>query len=94
VNAREFYVLDAMNVATTRYKRRGHGFEATAAQIAEVLNTDERFGCPFFPLTSLQVGTTLRALAQDWSKRRAPLVERVDTRRWRLSRAGLEVLCA
>lgn len=90
MNAREFYVLEAMNIATTRYKRKGHGFEATAAQIAEVLNTDERIA----PLTSLQVGATLRALAQGLPKRRAPLVERVDTRRWRLSRAGLEVLCA
>ena len=93
MNAREFYVLEAVNIATTRYKRKGH-YEATAAQIAEVLNTDERIGCPFFPLTSLQVGATLRQLARDWPARRSPLVERVDTRRWRLSSAGLEVLSA
>ena len=93
MTAREFYVLDAVNIATTRFRRRGHGYEATAAQIAEVLREDDRIGSPFL-LSSLEVGATLRSLAQGMPHRSCPLVVKVDARRWRLTGDGCRVLSA
>jgi ABC-type tungstate transport system substrate-binding protein len=95
---REYAVLNAVNVATTQWRRPGHDFEATAEQIAETLMTDERFAIyaamvDGWPLSGRQVGATLGAMGAE-GRIYGPLVERVDTRRWRLADKGLEVLIA
>lgn len=92
---REFAVLEAVNIASTQYKLTPHTYEATAAQIAHVHNTDERLigAWPTY-LDSRQVGETLKALGSGWPTRPTPLVEKVSTRRWRLTKAGVDVLCA
>jgi len=96
VTHRELAVLDALNIASTRYRRKGNDYEATAAQIAKVLNTDERIqGTVTIPrLTPVEVGASLRLLGQGHPTRRAPLVEKIDTRRWRLTDTGVSVLSA
>lgn len=95
MNYREFAVLDAVNIATTRYRRPGHDFEATARQIAIVLNTDPRIRDDYtVQHTVAEVGATLRALSQGWPRRREPLVEKIDSRRWHLTDAGVRVLGA
>ena len=110
MNLREFVILDAMNIATARYQRhprdwktkslaerlRYRGFQATAAQVAEVLLEDERLAeiGQFTHLTSREVGETLGRMAQGYPERRAPLVEKLDTRHWRLTDAGVEALSA
>lgn len=95
---REYAVLNAVNIATTQWRRKGHDFEATAEQIAETLATDERFAgyaamVDGWPLSGRQVGATLGALASD-KRIYGPLVERVGTRRWKLADKGLDVLAA
>lgn len=91
---RELAVLDAMNIATTQYRRRGHDFEATCAEVAETLDTDDRLQEYDLALTTLQVGAVLRRMAQGWPHRREPLVEKIDSRRWHLTDAGVRVLSA
>lgn len=92
---RELAVLDALNIASTRYRRKGNDYEATAAQIAEVLNSDDRIqGAVAIHLSPAQVGASLRLLAQGHPVRRAPLAEKIDARRWRLTDTGVSVLSA
>lgn len=91
---RELAVLDAVNIATTRYRRPGRSFEATAAQITEVLNTDERIQDEYpISLTTREVAATLVLLRKKWT-RHYPLVDKIDSRRWRLTSAGCDALGA
>lgn len=95
MNHAELAVLDAVNIATAIYRRKGHNFEATAAQIAEVLNADERIQKEFpVQMTTAQVGVELRALAGHRLFRFVPLVEKVDSRRWRLTAFGCKAMGA
>lgn len=99
---REWAVLNAVNIATTKCRRPGHDFEATAAQIAHTLQWDERLRCyqaliasdGGWPLSGHQVGATLGALADNERGHFGALVRRVDTRRWRLTSIGARVLGA
>lgn len=88
---REWFVLNAVNIATTRYRRPGHDYEATAAQIAEVFNTDERVNWHGMLLDPRQVGETLKRMAQGWPTRREPLVKKIG-RCWAMTYAGVRVL--
>lgn len=94
MNLREFQVLDGLNIASTRHSRHliRHGFECTAAQLADVMVSDPRFGYDW--ATPRSVGAVLRGLARSWPHRREPLVEKVDSRRWHLTDAGVRVLSA
>jgi hypothetical protein len=98
---RELAVLEALNIASTRHSRHdpnepGRGYQATAAQIAEVLATDERFAEYGLDLSARQIGATLAALHDrgrgTYSKLPEALVERVGSRRWRLSQGGVDGL--
>lgn len=91
----QFFVLWAANIATTHYRRPGHEFEATAAQIAEYVRSDaEEYGTPYGDADAVWVGARLRLMAMGCPTRPEPLVERVDTRRWRMTKAGVKVLSA
>lgn len=94
MNDREWFVLNAVNIATTRYRRPGNGYEATAEQIAEVFNFDDRLNWHGMVLGTRQVGETLKYMAQGWPRRHQPLVEKIDSRRWHLTDAGARVLNA
>lgn len=98
MNLREYQVLDATNIATAVHSRwvkgEGHHYQATAAQIAETMLTDDRYGPEYAWATSRIVGAILTGLAKDWPARREPLVERVGTKKWCLTDAGARVLNA
>jgi hypothetical protein len=100
VNAREYAVLEALNIASTIHGRwdkvaRERIYQASAVEIADVLVADERIAADFtFVLDARSVGALLGAMAGSYPQRRAPLVERVTTRRWGLTDAGIEVLTA
>jgi hypothetical protein len=90
----EFAVLSAVNIASTRHQI-GQEFQATARQIAEVLNTDDRLRVDFpdVELTPLQTGQHLRYLADErWAF--GALVQRVGTKKWQLTSSGARVLGA
>ncbi len=96
---RELAVLEALNIASAIHSRPVRDgeriFQATAAQIAEALNTDDYVqGAYGRTHTPAEVGSTLGRMAKGWPYRRAALVERVNTRRWRLADAGLEAMSA
>lgn len=86
MNHHDLYVLEGLNIASTRFKRPGHTYEATAAQIAEVMR--EEYGLTW------PTGVTIGAKLGQMRNRSEPLVEKVDRRRWRLASAGLKVLAA
>lgn len=98
----EYIVLETLNIASTRHSRPGAvgelpDYGATAAQIAEVVNTDERFARErqaLGRLSTQEVAGQLRNLARGPRTRREPLVERTHSRRWRLTEAALKVLIA
>ena len=89
MNHRELAVLCAVNTASSRYRRKGHDYEATCAQITDVFNNEDDVQ-EGWPLTTLEVGATLRSMVN----RREPLVEKIDSRRWHLTDAGVRVLNA
>lgn len=93
MNIFEFRVLQAANVATARYQRPGHDFEATSGQIAYVLRTEFAAG---WARNGRNVGPSLCFMADGYPRRREALVEKIPGRpnRWRLTRAGASVLCA
>lgn len=95
----EYIVLEALNIASTIH-RQDRTYQATAAQVAHVLQTDRRFererralGDTLIP-NARWVGARLRALHLGRPVRRAQLVSRVTTRAWTLTTAALEVLTA
>lgn len=92
MNLREYEVLDGLNIASTIHMAERDAYKATAAQIAEVMRDDPRMGYAW--ATARNVGAILRGLSREWPFRRAPLVEKVDTRNWRLTAAGVRVLSA
>lgn len=91
---REFAILQAVNIATAKHRRPGHGFEATAAEIAETLNNDHHLAEYGVKANTRSLGASLWRMSQGEPVRPAPLVERFDARRWRLTKAGLAVLVA
>lgn len=86
MNVHHAAVLDALNIASTQHYTGLHGYRATAAQIAEVLNEDPRYREAYaFTLTPAQVARDLGALA----RLDRPLVERAPGRScWRLTADG------
>ena len=98
MNLREYMVLDALNIASTVHGRfvkgEGRHYQATAAQIAETMLTDDRYGPEYDWATPGAVAMCLRQLAKGYPERREPLVERATTKKWRLTRAGCRVLLA
>lgn len=100
---KEHFVMDGLNIASTihshpKYRtstNRG-GYRATAAEIAEVLNTDKRFEeeMPWVLIDAQWVGCVLRELAKGYPRRRAALVARVDSRGWHLTDAACHALNA
>lgn len=99
MTTQEAAILDAVNIASTLYRRAGHDFEATAAQITEVLNTDERLRAEYAPalldLNSRQVGRYMSGLLGHHKyPRPEPLVTRLPGARYRLTRAALKAMIA
>lgn len=103
----EHAILDAINFASTRHRdERGYG--CTAAQIAEVLNTDERLAAEYAPallaLNGRQIGNHLALLCgaragftdRTENGHRPPLVARYPDRpdRVYLTHAALDALGA
>jgi hypothetical protein len=88
----EFEILDVLNIASTIHMHPKLGYRATALHIAAVGKTDPRFGYDW--MTSVKVGRRLGVMAKGWPTRLAPLVEKVDSRHWRLTDAGLRALGA
>lgn len=92
----EYRVLAALNIASARHARPKYvcgrdsqGFEATAAQVAEVYQ--EQNPGPGF--TAIEVGAALRELRRARGGRE-PMVERVGTRKWRMTSHGARVMVA
>lgn len=97
---RELAVLDALNIASTIH-RHGRRFQATAAQIAEVLRTDRRMIADHGAHAALPpqaVRTHLLRLETARSPGCPPLVQRVGTDGgqvlWALSAEGVGILNA
>lgn len=94
----EFAVLDALNIASTRQPAPGEDFWGTAAGVAEVLRTDDRFK-DYPKLDARACGYVLRACVARPGVTRTPLVEQVGRRhggalKWRLTRAACQALIA
>ena len=76
---------------------RWSGYRATAAQVAAALEDDDRLAelGMFLRLTPREVGVMLGRMSKGHQPyRREALVERVTTRHWRLTDAGVRVLSA
>jgi hypothetical protein len=98
MNLREYTVLEVLNIASTIYQRDGQ-FQASAVEMVEVFNTDRRFEAErrIMGFSVRSMGGSLGRLAggkNAWPVRSQPLVERVGSRRWKLTRAGVGVLNA
>jgi hypothetical protein len=106
VNLREFAVLEAMNIATTQHqvppprgacfadRLRWDGYRATAAEVAQTLIDDDRLAelGAFLYLSPREVGAMLGRMALGLPERREPLVEKVTSRHWRMTDAGVKAL--
>jgi hypothetical protein len=90
----EYKVLDAINIASTRFQRKADTawecFQATAAEIAAVYIEQN----PKEQITPRRIGATLRELRRTRQKPNMPLVERVGSRRWRMTRHGASTMIA
>lgn len=93
----EFAVLDALNIASCQQPAPGEDFWGTAAGVAEVLSTDDRFK-DYPKLDARACGYVLRGCMSRINVH-APLVEQVGRRhggalKWRLTRAACQALIA
>lgn len=91
MNLRQFAILEAMNIATARHMHNG-AYRATAKQISDVLRDDPRLSeLPW--LNPRAIGAMLGDMASERERSEA-LVEKVTTRHWCMTRAGVRTLCA
>lgn len=93
MNLREYVVLDVLNIASTQYMRDGE-FQASAAEMVETFRTDSRYQAErrIMGFNAASMGASLGRLSRGHPTRRESLVERVGSRRWQLTAAGVKVL--